>query len=245
MLRTVGLSWQVDGVTIVDSVDLEVRRGELLSLIGPNGAGKSTLVNLISGDLRPSRGVIELAGRPVTGLPAPRRVRLGLARTFQVSSLFTALTVLENARLAAQINLGRSLSFTRWPRRDDRASRAALDALERVGLQGRVDHLAGTLSHGDKRKLEVAMALCCDPYILLLDEPAAGVSAEDLEPLADVIRELHASGMTVIMVEHHMDLVTGMSNRIAVLQTGELLVCGTPDVVIGHPAVRHAYLGIE
>ncbi|MDP9396968.1 MAG: ABC transporter ATP-binding protein [Actinomycetota bacterium] len=243
MLQTVGLTWRVGGFTIVEDVDLAVREGEFLSVIGPNGAGKSTLINLLSGTASPVAGRIELGGVDVTRARPAARVRRGLGRTYQTSSLFPGLTVLENARLAAQARRGGSLALWRRPARGDDATRTALQRLDEVGLASRSDDLVGGLPHGDKRKLEIALVLCGEPTVLLLDEPTAGVSAEEVEPLVAVVRDVHAAGRTVVMVEHHMELVTEISDRIAVMHQGRLLVCDTPAVVMADPTVQEAYLG--
>lgn len=243
VLRTSGLTWRVGGFTIVEDVDLAVAEGEFLSVIGPNGAGKSTLINLLSGTAVPVAGRIELLGADVTRARPAARVRRGLGRTFQTSSLFPGLTVLENARLAAQARQGGSLALWRRPVRGDAATRTALQRLAEVGLAARADDLVTGLPHGDKRKLEIAIVLCGDPAVLLLDEPTAGVSAEEVQPLVDVVRQVHAAGRTVVMVEHHMELVTGLSDRIAVMHRGRLLICDVPPVVMADPTVREAYLG--
>lgn len=242
-MRTTGLSWRVGGLTIVDDLDLEVRRGELLSLIGPNGAGKTSVINLLSGVHRPQEGRIEMLGSDVTRLRPAERVRRGLGRTFQTSSLFPGLTVFENVRLAAQAALGGSLDLWRWPRPGDSAHRVAADALDQVGLNERAPDRVADLSHGDKRKLELAVVLAGDPSVLLLDEPTAGVSVEEVEPLVDLIRRVHETGRTVLMVEHRMEFVVEVSSRVAVLHQGRLLTCDTPDRVMTDPEVRSAYLG--
>jgi branched-chain amino acid transport system ATP-binding protein len=242
-LRVTGLTWRVGGLTIVDDISIEVRSGEFLSLIGPNGAGKTSLINLLSGVHRPQQGSIELEGSDVTGLRPSDRTRRGLGRTFQTSSLFPGLRVLENVRLAAQAHLGGSLNLWQRPRSDDRAHQAAAAALERAGLAGRGMERVSGLSHGDKRKLELAVVLAGDPKVLLLDEPTAGVSAEQVEPLVDLIRQLHRGGRTVVMVEHRMEFVIDVSERIAVLDQGRLLATGTPGQIMQDPRVRQAYLG--
>lgn len=243
MVRTVGLSWQVGGFTIVNDVNLDVRRGEFLSIIGPNGAGKSTIINLLSGVHIPTSGCIELGGEDVTTMRPAHRTRRGLGRTFQTSSLFPRLSAHENARLAAQAAIDGSRSLWRRPRRTDDATARADAVLEQVGLGGRVGERVAGLNHGDKRKLEIAVVLCADPQVLLLDEPTAGVSAEEVEPLVDVVRAVHADGRTVVMVEHRIELVLGISDRVAVMHHGELLVCDVPAVVMGDETVRSAYLG--
>jgi len=213
-------------------------------VIGPNGAGKTTLFNLMSGLLRPTSGSIELDGVDVTRQPPFRRTRAGLGRTFQVSNVFPLLPALENVRLAAEAAVGGTLRI--WRRAD--GVREAVDravwALGRVGLAGREAVLAGSLSHGDKRKLELAMLLAGTPRVLLLDEPMAGVSVEDVPELVELIRSVHRDeGKTVLMVEHHMEVVTGLAQRIAVMHHGSLLAVGTPDEIMRNATVQQAYLG--
>jgi branched-chain amino acid transport system ATP-binding protein len=243
VLATRHLTWGVGGFTILEDITLEVARGEFLSLIGPNGAGKTSLLNVVSGVHRPRSGQVELAGEDVTGKRPAARVRRGLGRTFQTSSLFPGLSVAENARLAAQAAQGGSLSLIRRPRHDDEATRAGDRALAEVGLAERAPDPVADLSHGDKRKLEIALLLCSDPDVLLLDEPTAGVSVEEVDALIAVVRDVHARGRTVVMVEHRMELVVEASDRIAVLHNGRLLTVGPPDDVMADATVQSAYLG--
>lgn len=242
-LRATGLSWSVGGLTIVDNVDLEVGSGELVSVIGPNGAGKTSLINLLSGVHSPDSGNIELLGEDITGLRPSERVKRRLGRTFQTSSLFAGLTVEENVRIAAQAALGGSLNLFRRPRDGDEAHDVAADALERVGLSDNAGDQVAELSHGDKRKLELAMVIAGDPGVVLLDEPTAGVSVEDTRPLVDLIQQLHEKGLSVVMVEHRMEFVIDVSDRVAVMHEGRLLTSGTPDEVMADDRVRDAYLG--
>ncbi|MGA7271881.1 MAG: ABC transporter ATP-binding protein [Acidimicrobiia bacterium] len=244
-LATTGLGWGVGGLVIVDDVSLEVAHGELLSVIGPNGAGKTSLINLVSGVHRPRRGRIFLQGEDVTDLRPSRRVGKGLGRTFQTSSLFPGLSVFENVRLAAQAALGGSLGLFTSPHRGDAASRRASETLEEVGLGRRATERVGEISHGDKRKVELAVVLAADPRILLLDEPTAGVAVEETHPLIEVIQGVHASGRAIVMVEHRMEFVVDVSDRIAVMHEGRLLTVGTPAQVMADEAVRAAYLGGE
>ncbi len=237
------LSLQLGGARITDDVTLAVEQGEMLGVIGPNGAGKTTLFNLISGVIRPTGGRILLDGKDITGIPVDARARAGIGRSFQTSNLFSGLSVFENVRLAAQASLGGSLSLVRAPRPGDRASRLAADQLGELGLERHTDTLAGGLSHGDKRKLEIAMMLAADPRVILLDEPMAGVGSGDVPELMDVIRRVHEQGRTVLMVEHHMDVVLGLVDRVAVMHHGQLLACDLPDVVMANPDVQSAYLG--
>ena len=245
VLRTTGLTWRVGGFTIVEDVALDVRDGEFLSVIGPNGAGKSTLINLLSGVYHPTAGRITYEDRDITRLRPARRSRLGIGRTFQTSSLFEGLTVLENARLASQAAAGHSMSLWRRPRSDDDATHRAMTVLDQVGLASRATEPVADLNHGDKRKLEIAVVLCGQAKILLLDEPTAGVSVEDVQPLVDVVRDVHDAGRTVVMVEHRMELVTNVSDRIAVMHNGRLLTCDVPSAVMANQTVQDAYLGAE
>jgi branched-chain amino acid transport system ATP-binding protein len=244
ILATKDLGLDIGGATIVSGVELDVREGELLAVIGPNGAGKTTLFNLVSGLLRPTSGSIELDGVDVTGQAPFRRTRLGLGRTFQVSNVVPLLPALENVRLAAEAALGGTMRIWRRALNVREALERAGWALERVGLGGREATLAGLLSHGDKRKLELAMLLAGRPRLLLLDEPMAGVSVEDVPELVELIRAVHVDeGKTVLMVEHHMEVVTGLAQRIAVMHHGSLLAVGTPDAIMRDETVQQAYLG--
>ncbi|MDH6461147.1 branched-chain amino acid transport system ATP-binding protein [Micromonospora sp. A200] len=244
MLATRGLTWRIGEVAIVDSVYLDLAPGEFLGVIGPNGAGKTSLFNLITGLRRPTEGRILLDGEDITALPPHRRARLGLGRTFQASSVFGSLTVRENVRLAVQAYRGGSMKLWRRAAADREVAAAADAALDRVGLQHRGTALAGTLAHGEKRKLEIALLLAGEPRVMLLDEPMAGVSAEDVPELVAVIKSLTGdSGRAVLMVEHHMDVILELADRIAVMHHGALLACDTPDTVMANATVQEAYLG--
>ena len=244
ILATRNLGLDIGGATIVADVDLEVREGEFLGIIGPNGAGKTSLFNLLSGLMRPTAGSIELDGKAITNRPPFRRTQAGLGRTFQISSVFPLLPVLENARLAAEAARGGTLRIWRratWVR--DALDRARW-ALARVGLEKRSGVLAGSLSHGDKRKLELAMLLAGEPRVILLDEPMAGVSLEDIPGLVSLIQSVQQNeGKTVLMVEHHIEVVTGVAERIAVMHHGRLLAVGTPEEVMANETVQTAYVG--
>jgi branched-chain amino acid transport system ATP-binding protein len=243
ILATRDLGLVIGGATIVTGVGLEVLEGELLGVIGPNGAGKTTLFNLVSGLLRPTSGRVELDGADVTGDPPFKRARAGLGRTFQVSNVFPLLPALENVRLAAEAAIGGTMRVWRLASRVRDAVERAHWALDRVGLAGRGGVPAGLLSHGDKRKLELAMVLAGESRVILLDEPMAGVSMEDVPELVELIRSVHGEGKTVLMVEHHMDVVTGLAQRIAVLHHGALLAVDTPDAIMRNATVQQAYLG--
>ena len=246
ILQTNDLTFGFGGDLVTDRVSLAVRQGEFLSVIGPNGAGKTTYFNLLSGMYRPANGSIVYQGHDITHSRPSSRARLGIARSFQTSNVFPTLTVHENARLAAQALHGHRFQLLRpfaSYRRDVVAADRALDL-------ARLTHLravpAGVLSHGDKRKLELAMSLASGPQLLMLDEPTSGLSAEDVPGMVAVIRRVWEAGRTtVIMVEHKMGVVRELSDRIAVLHQGKLLALGTPAEIAVNEAVQSAYLGRE
>lgn len=237
------LGFRVGGANILSGVNLQVNPGEFLGIIGPNGAGKTTLFNLLTGWARPTQGRISFRGRDILALSTWRRAQLGMGRTFQTSLFFGALPVVENVRLAASAHLKGSMRWWHRPRADDATGVAAEKALDAVGLS----HVAGLparlLSHGDKRKLELAVLLATGADVLLLDEPMAGVTDEDVKELSALIGRLHAGGNTVLMVEHHMAVVLGLADRVAVLHHGRLLACGAPEAVMADATVQSAYLG--
>jgi branched-chain amino acid transport system ATP-binding protein len=244
ILATEQLGLDIGGATIVADVSLAVAEGEFLGVIGPNGAGKTSLFNLISGLRQATSGRIRLGGEDITGRAPFRPTRLGLGRTFQVSNVFPLLSVRENVRLAAEAHIGGALRL--WRRAD--GVRDALEradwALGRVGLARRARAAAGSLAHGDKRRLELAMVLAGDPRVILLDEPMAGVSVENVHELVELIRTVHTEeGKTVLMVEHHIEVVTGLADRIAVMHHGRLLACDTPEAVMRDATVQQAYVG--
>jgi branched-chain amino acid transport system ATP-binding protein len=244
ILTTRQLGLDIGGATIVAGVGLEVPAGEFLGIIGPNGAGKTTLFNLLSGLMRPTAGRIELAGRDVTDEPVHARTQAGLGRTFQISSVFPQLSVLENVRLAVEASRGGAMRIWRLASSNRDELERARWALSRVGLEDRVALPAGSLPHGDKRKLELAMLLGADRQVLLLDEPMAGVSAGDVPGLVEVIRAVHREEQkTVLMVEHHIGVVTGLAERIAVMHHGSVLAVDTPERVMENAEVQEAYLG--
>ncbi|WP_433363402.1 ABC transporter ATP-binding protein [Actinoplanes sp. CA-142083] len=234
------VSWHAGAIPIIEDVTLSVAPGELVALIGPNGAGKTSLFNVISGLYRPSGGRVLLGGADVTRLAPYRRARRGLGRTFQTSAVFASLSVTENVALAVQAARGGSMRP--WRRRSDRdITAAAGEVLEQVSLAPAKK--AGELSHGEKRKLEIALLLASAPKMLLLDEPMAGVSAEDVPALAEVIRGLTADNRGVLMVEHHMDVVLDLADRVAVMHHGTLLACDSPAAVMADATVQEAYVG--
>jgi branched-chain amino acid transport system ATP-binding protein len=244
ILATRNLGLDIGGAHIVADVSLEVRDGELVGIIGPNGAGKTTLFNLLSGLLEPTAGSVELDGRDVTGQPPFARTRAGLGRTFQISSVFPLLTVRENVRLAAEAALGGTLRLWRRAARYRPALERADWALVRVGLATQALWPAGALAHGDKRKLELAMVLAGESRVILLDEPMAGVSHEDVDGLVELVRSVHRDeGKTVLLVEHRMEVVVGLAERIAVMHHGALLAFDVPEIVMRDETVQTAYLG--
>ncbi|WP_127504529.1 ABC transporter ATP-binding protein [Actinoplanes solisilvae] len=240
------VTWRIGAVPIVDEVTLEVHPGEFVALIGPNGAGKTSLFNLVSGLRRPTSGRVALAGTDVTRAKPHQRARLGLGRTFQTSAVFASLSVVENVALAVRAREGGATRPWRSRSSDRAVDATARRVLTEVGLEERADRLAGSLAHGEKRKLEIALVLAGSPAVLLLDEPMAGVSAEDVPALVKVVKALTAdSGRSVLMVEHHMDVVLELADRVAVLHHGALLAVGTPAEVMADATVQEAYLGEE
>ena len=241
LLRTERLTRAFGSLIAVDRVDVAVRAGELRSIIGPNGAGKTTFFRLISGEMAPTSGRIFFADREITGLPQHAVARLGVAKSYQITNVFPHLTVHENVRVAVQ---GHARAFNFWSRADrltdvsERASRL----LETVGLARKRDLLAAHLSHGEKRHLEIGIALASEPALLLLDEPTAGMSPEETDETMRLIREL-AAGRTVILVEHKMKVVMKISDRVTVLHQGAVLAEGTPDEIRANERVQQTYLG--
>lgn len=244
LLETRGLVKRFGGLVATDAVSIDVRPGEIHALIGPNGAGKTTLVSQLTGSLAPDAGTIHFAGRDVTRLPTHARVRLGLARSFQITSVLREFTALENVALAVQAHAGHSFRFLADARRDERLRGPARLGLEAVGLGARADTLAAALSHGEQRQLEIAMALAGDPKLLLLDEPMAGMGAEESQHMIDFLRALK-SKRAILLIEHDMDAVFQLADRITVLVYGRAIASGTPDAIRANAEVRQAYLGEE
>ena len=242
LLATRDLERRFGGLVAVSGVSLELRRGELHALVGPNGAGKSTFINLLSGDVPPSAGTVTLRGRDVTALPPERRSQLGIGRSYQRTSVFLDLPVHENVRLAAQAHLPRG----RNPLADAEARPAAADAtraaLVAAGLPPGDRRRASVLSHGERRQLEIAMMVATSPEVLLLDEPLAGMGADEAARVVELLRSL-VPGRAVLLVEHDMDAVFALADVITVMVNGQVLETGRPDAIRASPAVQQAYLG--
>jgi branched-chain amino acid transport system ATP-binding protein len=243
ILHVDGLVKRFGGLAATDGASLEVRAGEVHALIGPNGAGKTTLIHQIAGSLAPDAGRIVFDGADVTALPMARRVHAGLARSYQITNVFGRLPVLDNLALAVQARSGGSLRFWR-PARSERARYDEAAAVaERVGLAARLGRLANELSHGEQRQLEVGLALATNPKLLLLDEPMAGMGPDETARLLALLQSLRGGGLTLVLVEHDMDVVFQLADRISTLVSGRVIACGTPDEIRAHPDVRRAYLG--
>jgi len=242
VLRTEALSRRFGGLAAVSEVAIELRHGEVHALIGPNGAGKTTLINLLSGNFAPSSGSIRFDGREIAGLAADRVARLGIARSYQRTTVFRDFSAFENCRLAAQARLPSSMRFIR-PALSNRAlAETARRSLALVGLEGAAGRLASALSHGEQRQLEIAMTLAMEPKVLLLDEPLAGMGAEESRRMVTLIAAL-AARHAILLVEHDMDAVFSIAQRLTVMVNGRVLESGTPEAIRESAAVQEAYLG--
>ncbi|UXH80778.1 branched-chain amino acid ABC transporter ATP-binding protein/permease [Roseateles amylovorans] len=248
LLEVDGLRKQFGGLVAVNDVSFTLRAGEIMGLIGPNGAGKSTTFNLISGVMSASAGTLRFAGASISGLPSRRIARLGLSRTFQHVKMIPDMTVLENVALGGYLRStsGTLRAMLRLDREDERRLFAEAERqLQRIGMQAHLHELAGNLALGPQRMMEIARALCSDPSLLLLDEPAAGLRHKEKQALAEVLRQLRSEGMSILLVEHDMDFVMGLTDRLVVMEFGTKLIEGTPAQVQASPEVRAAYLGTE
>jgi len=244
ILEIRGLSKSFGALRASDGIDLEVREGETHAIIGPNGAGKTTLIGQLAGELRSDRGEVRFAGEDITTLSAPARSRKGLARSFQITSIYPDFSTLENVMLAVQAHAGHSFRFWR-PARQDAALHAPAQAiLEELGLSARAGVPAANLAHGEQRRLEIAMALAVRPRLMLLDEPVAGMGAEETQRMIAFLSTLKG-GKTIILVEHDMDAVFSLADRVSVLVYGRIIATGTPQEIRANPEVRRAYLGEE
>ncbi len=242
LLRVEKLVRRFGGIIATDHVSLDVAQGELHAIIGPNGAGKTTLISQLIGQLLPHSGSIRLAGRDITRVPVHRRSALGLARSFQITSLLPDFTAMDNVALAAQARDGHSFHFWRSARKVPHLRKAAQDALDRVGLSHRAGVLVSRLSHGEQRELELAVALATRPQLLLLDEPMAGLGVTESARMVKLLQELRRE-VSIVLVEHDMPAVFALADRISVLVYGRIIACGTPAEIRANDEVKRAYLG--
>jgi branched-chain amino acid transport system ATP-binding protein len=242
ILQVRGLSKHFGGLAAVDDVSFDVKVGELHAVIGPNGAGKTTLINMLSGDLSPSAGSVLFRGIEMAQLAPERRSRLGVGRSYQKVNIFPAFSVLENCRLAAQSREPRPLNWLRDAMSYDKVLENARQALSAVGLGNRAAVMAATLSHGEQRQLEIAMSLATDPKLLLLDEPLAGMGAEETLNMVELIGELTANH-AILLVEHDMDAVFRLAQVLTVMVNGKVLASGAPEAIRANREVQRAYLG--
>ncbi len=242
LLRGLDITRRWGGLVAVNKVSIELQRGTVHGVIGTNGAGKSTLINMLSGEFPPSEGAVELLGQDVTAWTQPRRARAGLGRSYQRNTIYPSFSVFENCRLAAQA--GAQKPWVWWQRaaRCPLSTAAAREAATRAGLDNLLDRTAGLLSHGQKRQLEIAMCLATRPEVLLLDEPLAGMGAEETERMLKLLAELK-TGHAILLVEHDMDAVFRIADCITVMVNGSVIASGVPDFIRNSPEVRTAYLG--
>jgi len=244
LLEARNLRKEFGGLVAVEDVSISIHENSLHSIIGPNGAGKTTFFNMISGVLRPTKGQVIFKGRDITHLPIHRIAHLGIGRSFQITNIFPNLTVLENIRLSAQAMGKDNLRIFTSSNQLKKYLQKAEEVIDLVGLIGKEQALALNLSHGEKRKLEIAIMLASDPSLLLLDEPTAGMSSEQVPALLDIIKKIRGLGMkTIVLVEHRMDMVMSISDRITVMHLGNVLAEGTPQEISNTQSVQDAYLG--
>jgi branched-chain amino acid transport system ATP-binding protein len=242
LLRVEKLVCRFGGVVATDNLSLDVSRGELHAIIGPNGAGKTTLISQLTGQLLSNSGTVHFAGQDITGMPAYRRSALGLARSFQITSLLPDFSVIDNVALAAQAHDGHSFHFWRNARKESRLREAARAALDRVGLGNRAETLVSELSHGEQRELELAVALATKPQMLLLDEPMAGLGTTESARMVKLLGELRRE-VTIVLVEHDMEAVFALADRITVLVYGRVIASDVPAAIRANEEVKRAYLG--
>jgi branched-chain amino acid transport system ATP-binding protein len=244
VLKVSNLVKRFGGLTATDNLSLDLRKGEIHAVIGPNGAGKTTMIGQLIGELRPDSGSIEFMGRDIIALPVPQRSALGIARSFQITSIFPNFTALDNVALAVQAHDGHSFRFWADARKDQTLRQPAMAALDQVGLGHRADIIASALSHGEHRQLEIAMALATKPTLLLLDEPMAGMGPEDSARMVTMLQKIKGS-VTILLIEHDMDAVFALADRITVLVYGHAIATGAPEEIRRNEQVRQAYLGDE
>ncbi|OFZ90266.1 MAG: ABC transporter ATP-binding protein [Betaproteobacteria bacterium RBG_16_66_20] len=242
LLETRGLRKTFGALRATDHVDFDVRAGETHAVIGPNGAGKTTFIKQLSGELRPDSGRVRFAGEDITTLSVPRRSHKGLARSFQITSIYRDFSALDNVALAVQAHAGHSFRFWRKAREDAALREPARAILDKVGLVARADVIAANLAHGEQRQLEIAMALATQPRLLLLDEPVAGMGTDESQRMIEFLAGLKGD-KTIVLVEHDMDAVFSLADRISVLVYGRIIATGTPAEIRANAGVRAAYLG--
>jgi branched-chain amino acid transport system ATP-binding protein len=244
ILAISGLVKRFGGLVATDNVSLDIRHGEVHALIGPNGAGKTTLIAQLSGSLASDAGTLGFDTVDITALPQHERVRRGLARSYQITSIFKKFSVLDNVALAVQARSGTSMSFWRKLAAEEALFEEARELVDRVGLGARTDAIAGNLAHGEQRQLEVGLALATQPKLLLLDEPMAGMGPEESVRIIELVEKIREE-VTVLLVEHDMDAVFRLADRISVLVNGRLIATGEPEAIRNNPDVKKAYLGDE
>ena len=244
LLKVQGLVKRFGGLVATDKVSLDIRHGEIHALIGPNGAGKTTLIAQLSGSLASDAGRLGFDGSDISALPQHERVRRGLARSYQITSIFKKFSVLDNVALAVQARSGTSMSFWRPLAAETALFEEAAELVRRVGLGGREHAMAGNLAHGEQRQLEVGLALATQPKLILLDEPMAGMGPEESVRIIELIEKVREE-VTVLLVEHDMDAVFRLADRISVLVNGRLIATGEPEAIRVNPEVKKAYLGDE
>lgn len=241
LLKTRGLTRHFGGLKAVENVDFQIREGEIRAIIGPNGAGKSTFVNLLSGRIKSTSGSVEFASEDISRMPAHKRVRKGIAYTFQITNIYDSMSVLENICVAVHNRLRPSLLSRNHVSEDDIEAEAA-EAAKAVGLGNRLEEVAGTLAYGHQRLLEVAMGLALRPKLLILDEPTQGLSDSEIANFKEVVRAVNKT-TTVLLIEHNMDVVMTLADQITVMERGAVLAEGTPDAIMNNADVQAAYLG--
>ena len=230
------------GLLAIDDLSFQVKEGEIHAVIGPNGAGKTTLISQLSGEIKPDSGTVLFDGINITGMDLHLRSSLGLARSFQITNIFLDLTAHDNVSLAVQAHAGHSFKFWKDARKDHKLRKPALEFLKQVGLENRAEVVAGQLSHGEHRQLEIAMALATCPKLLLLDEPMAGMGQKESLAMVEIIRELKGK-LTILLIEHDMDVVFTLADKITVLLNGRCIATDSPEIIRKNPEVKKAYLG--
>ena len=242
ILKTINLSKRFGGLTAVNRVELSIEENRLTSIIGPNGAGKTTLFNLLTGLLKPDEGSIFLRDVDITGYPPQRIVKQGMARSFQILNIFTDLTLFENIRIAVQAEQGHGFEILSSINSLDEVNKKTAEIINAIGLDGKENAITKNLSYGDKRIVEIGMALACNPKLLLLDEPTSGLATKETGSMTDLIKNL-AKDLTIVLIEHDMNIVLSISDHIAVLHQGRVIAEGTPDTIRQNDEVQEAYLG--